>query len=78
MALYTWLVGALAGFAMTDVISGIQGVLSDITSEFSIANIGSIIAIVLGAVVGLFLFWWGVRWVVRKISAAFTKGKMSV
>lgn len=63
---------------MDQVKAGITSVLGDITAEFSIANIASIIGIVLASVVGLFLFWWGVRWVVRKISAAFTKGKMSV
>jgi len=63
---------------MTEVIAGIQLVLADITSQFTIANIASIIGIVLGAVVGLFLFWWGVKWVVKNISRAFTKGKLKI
>ena len=64
------------GFSMAEVTNGIQQVLTGITSEFTIANIATIIGIVLGAIVGLFLFWWGARWVVKRISGAFTSGRL--
>lgn len=70
--------GGGTGFSMSDVTTGIQNLLSTITGQFSIANIATIIGLVLGAVVGLFLFWWGARWVVKRISGAFQHGKLKL
>ena len=70
-----WLV-ALAGYAFTDVLAGITSVIGDATAAMTISNIASIIGLVIGAIVGLFLFWWGARWVVKRISGAFTSGKL--
>jgi len=64
------------GYSFADVLAGIQAVIGDATAQLTIANIASIIGLVVGAVVGLFLFWWGARWVVKRISGAFTSGKL--
>jgi len=64
------------GYSFADVLAGIQSVISDAVAAMSISNIASIIGLVIGAIVGLFLFWWGARWVVRRISGAFTSGKL--
>lgn len=61
-----------------DITQGIQTVTEAVTGQFSIATIASIIGIVLAACVGLFLFWWGARKVVRMISSAFKGGKISI
>jgi ABC-type microcin C transport system permease subunit YejE len=63
---------------MTEVVSGINAVTGSVMSNFSIANIATIIGIVIGAVVGLFLFWWGSRWVVRRVTGAFKSGKLKL
>jgi len=68
--------GWVEAMNMTEVISGINAVTNSVTSNFSIANIAQIIGIVIGAVVGLFLFWWGARWVVKRITGAFRSGKL--
>ena len=60
------------------VQAGIQALIATITGQFTIANIAAILGIVLSAIVGLFLFWWGARWVVKRISSAFTSGKLRV
>ena len=60
------------------VKAGIEQLISTITGQFTIANIASILGIVLTAIVGLFLFWWGARWVVKRLSGAFTSGKLRV
>ena len=65
-----------SAYDMTAVSAGIQSLLSTIVGMFSISNIAEIIGLVLGAVVGLFLFWWGARWVVKRISSAFKSGKL--
>jgi ABC-type microcin C transport system permease subunit YejE len=61
---------------ISEVVSGINTVTSSVLSNFSIANIAAIIGIVIGAVVGLFLFWWGARWVVKRVTGAFKSGKL--
>lgn len=61
-----------------DITQGIQTVTEAVTGQFSIATIASIVGIVLAACVGLFLFWWGARKVVRMISSAFKGGKISI
>ena len=65
-------------FDMAAVQAGIQQLLGTITGEFTIANIATIIGMVIGGMLGLFLFWWGARWVLKRILGAFTKGKMSL
>ena len=79
MAVMVLAIGAVGASAdSAAVVSGVQTVTDAVTTEFSIATIASIIGVVLAGCVGLFLFWWGARKVVRMISAAFKKGKISL
>jgi len=68
--------GGGVGYSFTDVLAGIQAVITSATGQLTIANIAAIIGLVVAALVGLFLFWWGARWVVKRISGAFTSGKL--
>jgi len=78
MSWLTYAFLAASTFDMADVTAGIEQLLGTITGQFNISNIATIVGLVLGAVVGLFLFWWGARWVVKRISSAFTSGKLKV
>lgn len=49
-----------------------------IKADFTPATVLGIIGVVIGAVILLFLFWFGIRWATRKISVALKKGKISV
>lgn len=60
------------------IVDGVQTVTNSVVSNFNITTIASIIGIVLAACVGLFLFWWGARKVVRMVTSAFKKGKISL
>lgn len=62
----------------TDVTTGITTVFNTLKSSVSISQVVAIIGISLATCVGLFLFWWGARYVVRKVQKAGTKGKVSV
>lgn len=64
--------------SQADIVAGVQQVTTAVTSQFNIATIASIIGVVLAGCVGLFLFWWGARKVVRMIASAFKKGKISL
>lgn len=53
-------------------LTTIKGGLADLTT----ANLGKILLAALGITVGLFLCWFGYRWVVRKVSGGIKKGKL--
>ena len=61
--------------ATTDLdtfLTTIKGGLADLTTT----NLGKILLAALGVTVGLFLAWFGYRWVVRKISGGIKKGRL--
>jgi len=70
-------VGMLADDAatVTDLdtfLTTIKGALTDLST----ANLAKVLVAVLGTTVGLFLAWFGYRWVVRKVSGAIKKGRL--
>lgn len=70
-------VGALAAEAgvTTDLdtfITTIKGALTDLTT----GNLAKVLVAALGITVGLFLAWFGYRWVVRKVSGGIKKGRL--
>jgi len=67
-----------AGAAGDPAVSAVQSVFNDVTGTINIGNVVSILAIVVGACVGLVLMWFGIRKVIRIIMGAFRKGKISV
>lgn len=67
-----------AGFDGAAAIAGARNIFGQATSTLSIANIVAIIGICIGAAVGLYLLWWGLRKVLKVIKAAFSKGKVTV
>lgn len=53
-------------------LTTIKGALADISTT----NLAKVLVAVLGITVGLFLAWFGYRWVVRKVSGAIHKGRL--
>lgn len=53
-------------------ITTIKGALADLTSS----NLAKILVAGLGISVGLFLAWFGYRWVIRKVSGGIKKGRL--
>ena len=60
------------GSDLDTFLTTIKGGLADLTT----ANLGKILIAALGVTVGLFLAWFGYRWVVRKVSGGIKKGKL--
>lgn len=58
--------------ALSTFISSITGALTD----FSTANLGTILVAALGITVVLALAWFAYRFIVRKVSGAMKKGKI--
>lgn len=58
--------------------SDLSGILSAVTDQFSVSNITSFIAYIIGASVAFVFLWWGVRKAWRAILAATTRGKAKI
>ena len=68
--------GAASGSA--EAVSAVQSVFTNVTGTINISSVVQILAIVVGACVGLVLMWFGIRKVIKIIMGAFRKGKISV
>lgn len=62
---------AISSSDFTSVLSAIQG-------QISVSTIVEVLAVVVGACIGMVFMWWGVRKVSRMLMSAFKKGKLSV
>lgn len=67
-----------AAGSASDVVSGVQTLWTTLTGTMNVTTVVQIIGICLGACVVLALFWFGARYVTRKITSATKKGKVSV
>lgn len=58
--------------------SDFSSVLTALQGQISVSTIVEVLAVVVGACVGLAFMWWGVRKVIKALMSAFKKGKVSV
>ena len=56
----------------------IQGIMSSVTQQFSVTNITTFIAYIIGACIALVFLWWAVRKAFRAITAAAMRGKARI
>lgn len=73
--------GSITSFAADGTNEAVSAAKSLMESATGTLNIGNIVAIVgagIGAVIGLFLSWWGARKLVNMLMKAFKKGKVSL
>ena len=61
----------------SDVVSGVNQLWTTLTGTMNVTTVVQIIGICLGACVVLALFWFGARYVTRKITGATKKGKLA-
>ena len=53
-------------------------VITALTAQISVESIVAVLAVLVGAVIGIVFMWWGVRKVVGAIMSAFRKGRVSL
>lgn len=74
--------GAISAFAAdataNEAVSAAKNMLETATGTMNIGNIVAIVGAGIGAVIGLFLAWWGVRKLVGMLMNAFKKGRVSL
>lgn len=62
-----------------EAVSAVETAFGQLTSTIKIGNVLSVLTIVLTTAVGFFFFfWWGIRKVIKIVTSAFKKGKISV
>lgn len=59
-------------FAFANVKSGIESVLGVFTTNLTVANIASVLGIVIVACLTLYLFYWGARKGIAMLQSAFS------
>lgn len=62
----------MEGNALSTFITSITGALSDFTT----ANLGTVLVAALGITAGLAIAWFAYRFIVRKVSGAMKKGRL--
>ena len=55
--------------------SDIQTIMTSVTNQFSVSNITTFIAYIVGACIAFVFLWWAVRKAWRAILSATTRGK---
>lgn len=61
-----------------DAIAAAKSVIGEATATINISNLTTILVYGVGIAIGLFLLWWGARKLIRIVTAAFKRGKVSV
>lgn len=64
--------------AVSEAVSAASSMLGTVTDTLSIGNIVSMLGIAVGASVGLFLAWFGIRKVVSLVRKGFSNGRLGV
>lgn len=55
-----------------------SSVLTALEAQLSVSAVVEVLAVLVGAAVGLVFMWWGVRKTAKVLMSAFRKGKLSI
>lgn len=70
---------AIEGEAVgADAIAAAKSIIGEATATINVANLTTILVYGVGIAIVLFLMWWGARKLLRIVTAAFKRGKVSV
>lgn len=64
--------------AGADAIAAAKSIIGEATATINVANLTTILVYGVGIAIVLFLMWWGARKLLRIVTAAFKRGKVSV
>lgn len=53
-------------------------VLTALQAQISVSSVVEVLAVLVGAAIGLVFMWWGVRKTAKVLMSAFRKGKLSI
>lgn len=55
-----------------------SSVLTALQAQISVSSVVEVLAVLVGAAIGLVFMWWGVRKTAKVLMSAFRKGKLSI
>ena len=61
-----------------DSVDAARELFSSVTQTLNFGSIAKVLSIGIGAAVGIWLAWWGIRKLIRVITNALQKGKLSL
>lgn len=61
-----------------EAVSAAKALMDTATQTLNIGNVVAILSAGIGAVLGMFLSWWGARKLVNMLIKVFKKGKISL
>lgn len=71
-------VTSAADLTADEAVAAAQGLFNQITGTLNFGNVAKVLAIGIGAVIGIFLAWWGIRKLFRMLQSVLTRGRMSM
>lgn len=79
-AVVATLSSAMTAFAEenTEAVSAAKSLMEAATATLNIGNVVAILSAGIGAVLGMFLSWWGARKLLNMLLKVFKKGKISL
>lgn len=64
--------------AGANAIAAAKSIIGEATATINVANLTTILVYGVGIAIVFFLMWWGARKLLRIVTAAFKRGKVSV
>lgn len=55
-----------------------SSILTALQAQISVSTVVEVLAVLVGAAIGLVFMWWGVRKTAKVLMSAFKKGKLSI
>ena len=61
-----------------EAVSAAKGLFASVTGTLNFTNIAKVLSIGIGAVIGIWLAWWGIRKLVRMLTNVLQKGRVQL
>lgn len=61
-----------------EAVNAAKGLFASVTGTLNFANIAKVLSIGIGAVIGIWLAWWGIRKLVRMLTNVLQKGRVQL
>ncbi len=61
-----------------EAVNAAKGLFATVTGTLNFANIAKVLSIGIGAVIGIWLAWWGIRKLVRMLTNVLQKGRVQL
>lgn len=68
----------ITNFSADEAVSAASGLFQGVYDVLNFTNIAKVLGIGIGACVGIWLAWWGIRKLIRMLSRVLERGRLSL